>query len=80
MHLHILLFIKHLCSCVTGCHLGFNVHSVPWGARQVPIPSITVIVWQGKAVVVMPVSGVHEKDKMYRTLTYTGKDRASHIH
>lgn len=55
------LFLKCSSHFVTRCHLGFNVHRVPWGAGQVAIPSITVIVWQGKVVVVMPVSGVHKK-------------------
>lgn len=61
MHLHILLFLKCFCNVVTWCHLEFDVHCVPWGAGQVAIPSITVIVWQGQAVVVMPVSGVHKR-------------------
>lgn len=55
------LFIKCSCHFVTRCHLGFNVHRVPRGARQVAVASITVIVWQRKVVIVMPVSGVHKK-------------------
>lgn len=41
---------------VNRCDLGLKVHSVPGGAGQVAVTSITVVVRQGKAVVVEPVS------------------------
>lgn len=42
------------CYPVLFCHLVADVHSVPWRAGQVAVPStFTVILWQRQVVVVM---------------------------
>lgn len=60
MLLHLLFCLKGLCNVGARRHLGLDVHSVPRGAGQVTVASITVVVWQWEAVVVMPASGVQK--------------------